>query len=112
MPKSIVLARPDKSGPAFNKPAYHWIRESDKLPPLGSEAKVAKVKLFHPTGSWTWYVSEFDPETGEAFGLVDGFERELGYFSLKELAGVTGRFGLPIERDLYWTPTPLAELIA
>ncbi len=36
------------------------------------------------------------------FGLVDGFERELGYFSLSELESVHGPYGVGIERDLYF----------
>ena len=31
---------------------------------------------------------------------VDGFEKELGYFSLRELESARGPLGLPIERDL------------
>ena len=44
------------------------------------------------------------------FGLVDGHERELGYFVLSELEEVRGPMGLPIERDLYWQPKTLAEI--
>ena len=52
---------------------------------------------------------EFDGED-EFFGLVDGFERELGYFSLSELQAFRGRFGLGIERDLYFEPRRLSAL--
>ena len=38
------------------------------------------------------------------FGLVIGFGKELGYFSLWELESARGRFGVAIERDLYFTP--------
>ena len=44
------------------------------------------------------------------FGLVDGHEKELGYFSLKELESVRGPFGLPIERDIHWQPKTLEEI--
>jgi hypothetical protein len=44
------------------------------------------------------------------FGLVIGFEIELGYFSLSELQAVRGHWGLPIERDLYFEPKTLREL--
>ena len=58
------------------------------LPPLGStegqKDPKAVVKFFTPDSSWTWFATEFDG-TDQFFGLVDGFERELGYFSLKEL---------------------------
>ena len=58
------------------------------------------VKFFDPTGSWTWYATEFDGND-TFFGLVDGFELEWGTFSLAELKSVSGPFGLGIERDLY-----------
>lgn len=108
MPGTTLAQPTDKR---FRTPAYRWVRGSDKLPPIGSDATVAKVKIFDPTGSWTWYIAEFDPETGEAFGLVDGFEKELGYFSLKEMASVKGPLGLPLERDLWFTPKTLEELL-
>ena len=63
------------------------------------------VKLFTPDASATWLLSELDPsEPDRAFGLCDlglGFP-ELGYVSLAELAGVRGRLGLPVERDLHF----------
>lgn len=71
----------------------------------------AIVKFFMPDGSWVWYATEFDGED-IFFGLVAGNFLELGYFSLKELQSVRGRLGLPVERDLYFTPTTLADLWA
>ena len=88
---------------------------ADKLPPLyategqGMKA-IAQVKFFTPDSSWTWYAVEFDGEE-TFFGLVIGHERELGYFSLAELESARGQLGLPIERDLYFTPTPLEDLM-
>lgn len=35
--------------------------------------------------NWTWYMTEYDRESGDAFGLVLGFEPEWGYFNLEEL---------------------------
>lgn len=35
--------------------------------------------------NWTWYMTEYDRESGDAFGLVLGFEPEWGYFNLDEL---------------------------
>ena len=85
------------------------------LPPLyaqealGGKA-VAHVKFFAPDGgNWTWYGTEFDGED-MFFGLAIGFEKELGYFSLSELEKVRGPLGLPIERDLHWTPKTLEEI--
>ncbi len=72
---------------------------------------LAPAKLFSPYGNWTWYVTEWNPETGECFGLVQGFETELGYFSLDELAEATVFGGVPaVERDLYWEPKTLGEI--
>jgi DUF2958 family protein len=83
------------------------------LPPLGSTEgqrdPKAVVKFFTPDSAWTWFATEYDG-ADQFFGLVDGFERELGYFSLKELLRVRGHLNLPVERDLYFEPTPLSEL--
>jgi hypothetical protein len=82
-----------------------------QLPPLYSQEALgfnalARVKFFTPDSNWSWYASEFDGKD-TFFGLVDGFELELGYFSLSELKQVRGNFGLPIERESYFKPTPL-----
>ncbi|KKN74367.1 hypothetical protein LCGC14_0391680 [marine sediment metagenome] len=98
------------------RPAYRYIRGTDKLPTTeearAEEEPVARVKLFDPTGSWTWYVSGYDPDTRIAWGLVDGFEKETGDFSMAELVELRVGFGLPLERDLHWRPRPLSELAA
>ena len=39
------------------------------------DAVLAHVKLFTPFSNWTWYVTEWEAETGLCFGLVQGFER-------------------------------------
>ena len=74
----------------------------------GDEAKVY-AKFFTPDSSWTWYMTEFDPETQIAFGLVAGHEVEIGYFDLNELRKVRGLLGLPVERDMYNTVKTIAE---
>ena len=86
------------------------------LPPLGANeelglAALARVKFFTPDSSWTWYASEFDGDD-LFFGLVDGIEPELGYFSLSELQGIRGKLGLPVERDRFFEPRSLRELMA
>ena len=67
---------------------------------------VVIAKFFHPMSNWTWYATEYDPEQGLFFGLVSGFEKEMGYFSLAELEGINIG-GLPMERDLYCGQKPL-----
>ena len=68
------------------------------------------AKFFCPWNNWTWYATEYDPDSRVCFGLVSGFEVELGYFSLDELEEVTGPGGLTIERDRYWSEKPLKEV--
>jgi hypothetical protein len=66
------------------------------------------VKLFTPDAGCTWLLTEIDPADPDiAFGLCDlGFGcPELGSVSLSELESVRGRLGLPIERDLHFSPT-------
>jgi hypothetical protein len=58
--------------------------------------------------NWVWLAVEFDGKD-TFFGLVNGHESELGYFSLSELASLKVR-GLPIERDKFFSPTPLSKL--
>ena len=69
-----------------------------------------QLKYFTPWGNWTWYVLEAEKqEDGDFlfFGFVVGHDAELGYFTLSELTSTKGPFGLKIERDLYFKPTPL-----
>jgi hypothetical protein len=50
-------------------------------------------------------LTELDPEDPDlAFGLCDlGLGHpELGAVSISEIAGLRGRFGLPVERDLHF----------
>ncbi|MEO2161489.1 MAG: DUF2958 domain-containing protein [bacterium] len=88
-----------------------------ELPPLGTYADAeaqdipVPVKLFTPDAQWTWWLTEYDPETGVAFGFVEGFERELGYVDIAEIQGVRGAMGLPIERDIYWQTKTLREVM-
>lgn len=87
-----------------------------RLPPIGSQDEVAdpvvQVKFFNPVGSWTWYAYEYDPASGRFFGFVVGIEEELGSFYLAELQDYKGAFGLGIERDLGFRPTPLSKVMS
>ncbi|MYC36113.1 MAG: DUF2958 domain-containing protein [Chloroflexi bacterium] len=72
---------------------------------------LAPAKLFSPYSNWTWYITEMDPATGTCFGLVDGLEKEIGYFDLTELAETAVFGGVPaVERDLYWEPKTLGDI--
>lgn len=70
---------------------------------------IAYVKFFNPYSNWTWFVTEFDGED-TFFGLVQGHEEELGYFSLLEFRRYRSSYGIRIERDLHFKPTPLSQL--
>ena len=91
---------------------------ADTIPALYANENVADydtvlapAKLFSPYSNWTWFITEMDPATGTCFGLVEGFERELGYFDLTELAETTVFGGVPaVERDLNWQPMTLGEI--
>jgi len=77
------------------------------LPPLyateGEADPLVRVRYFHPLSGWEWYALEYDGER-TFFGLVRGFEEELGYFDRLELeeAGAV--------RDEGFTPRPLSEV--
>jgi hypothetical protein len=74
------------------------------------EEMIAQVKFFTPDSSWTWYAVEFDGKD-VFWGLVKGIEEEFGTFSLAELQSMRGKLGLPVERDRFFKPTPLKELM-
>jgi hypothetical protein len=88
------------------------------LPRLYAQEKekdpMVHAKLFTPDSSWTWYVTEGQEEDGDflLFGYVVGLEREWGYFALSELESVRGPLGLPLERDLHFTPRPVSQVLA
>ena len=114
--RRILGARPLPTSPLY---PMHIVllpkRILKSLPAIGATETqglnaLARVKFFTPDGRWSWYASEFDG-TDLFFGFVVGFEPELGYFSLSELKGVRGALGLPIERDRWFRPTPLRQLM-
>ena len=77
----------------------------------GYDTVLAIAKLVSPYSNWTWYITEMDAATGQCFGLVDGLEREIGYFDLTELAETTVFGDVPaVERDLYWEPRSIGEI--
>lgn len=85
------------------------------LPKLGATNEqgagaIVQVKFFAPWSQWTWYAVEFDGED-VFYGYVIGLYNEFGSFRLSELESVRGPLGLGVERDLYFKPTPLKELV-
>ena len=72
---------------------------------------LVRCKFFLPGTRWTWYVTEYDGKD-MFFGYVVGDYPELGYFTLNELESVRGPLGLRIERDLYFRPIGLKQVIS
>jgi hypothetical protein len=91
MPEAIAMTVP---------PLYATEHNKDPL---------VHVKWFTPDSSWTWYITEYDPVERLCFGVVVGFARECGYFSLDEIAASRGPLGLRVERDLYFEPKPASQ---
>lgn len=66
------------------------------------------AKIFTPDAGCTWLLTELDPEDPDiAFGLCDlGLGcPELGAVRISELESLRGKLGLPLERDLHFTPS-------
>jgi hypothetical protein len=104
------------ASPFLRGACYRYIRHSDRLPvetdpEADAEDVRIPVKLFNPTGLGTWWIASFNPETGIAYGVAEFYEREAGTFWMRELIQHRGMMGLPIERDLYFRPTSMAEIL-
>ena len=89
----------------------------EKLPKLyaqeGIDDPVVHLKFFFPAANWTWFVTEGQPENGDFtfFGYVIGFEREWGYFSLRELEEINV-WHLTVERDLFFEPEKMSVCLS
>jgi hypothetical protein len=73
----------------------------------------AIVHLHYFGGSADWYITEANFETGLVFGwaeLAPGCG-EWGYSNLPEMEAVNTGL-IVIERDLYWEPKPMREVLA
>lgn len=70
------------------------------------------AKFFIASSSATWYATEYNPDTNEMFGFAEILPGcgELGYFNFNEIKDLRGKFGLGLERDLYFNAT-LREVI-
>lgn len=61
-------------------------------------------KFFNPCGAATWLITKLEADGDTLWGYADlGMQCvEFGTISLSELQNIRLRFGLGIERDLYW----------
>ena len=90
----------------------------ERFTQVGSQAEerdpLIIAKYFNPCGAGTWYATEYDPKTRIFFGYVSIFgdwNDEWGSFALDELQSYKGPLGIGIERDLYFQPKTLGELL-
>jgi hypothetical protein len=97
--------------PAFDGP-INWASRRDQT-----------IHVHYFVGGCDWWVTNYDPATGMAFGyacLGDPDNAEWGDFYLPELEEVSvpvnirwttgsGSLGIPVERDCYWTKVTAEE---
>jgi hypothetical protein len=82
---------------------------------MGSDLEKQKVvtKIFNPYGEGRWYLLNSDPDDPDyIWAIVSMFGNvEMGSVSRSELESIRLRpFGLPLERDLYFTPKNAKEV--
>jgi hypothetical protein len=78
----------------------------------GSDLNIQKIiaKFFAPNG-WRWYLMNQDPDHPDyLWGIVKGYEVEMGSFSLSELELAIFPFGMKIERDISFKPLSAQEV--
>lgn len=79
----------------------------------GASDPVVYASFYFAGSDWRWFATEGEAIEGDFtfFGLVIGFEREWGYFSLRELEEVNVH-GLTIERDGDFEPRKLSTCLS
>ena len=83
---------------AANIPAF----EAD----LDDEPSMGHVHIRSDKHSWDWFIAEYDPASGRAFGLVNGAYLEYGDIDIDEVMDAA-----PDARVVEdFVPTPLAEI--
>ena len=79
--------------------------QAEKQYDLGSDMEQMVVaKFFDAMGSWKWFLMNKDKDDDYCWGIVKGFEVEMGSFSIDELESIKLPFGLGIERDTLFEP--------
>ncbi|HEX9087831.1 MAG TPA: DUF2958 domain-containing protein [Arthrobacter sp.] len=96
--------------PASEMATWPQLYATDNNGPIGEKP----IQAHYFQGGMDWYIAEYDPAGNEAFGYADlGMGGgEWGYIPLGDVEELRGQMGLPIERDLDFTPgTPANECI-
>ena len=87
-----------------------------RLPALGAtdgqgDNAVAYLKLFSIFSNHRWWITEYDPVTGNCFGYVTGgSDDEWGYCNIHELAAVKRGCCPAIERDMHFKSLTIGEV--
>ncbi|MHB8533143.1 MAG: DUF2958 domain-containing protein [Solirubrobacteraceae bacterium] len=121
--------------PRFREECHHYLRTSDELPSQDEIAELenplCRVKLFVATSRYTYYVSaatwyedvlvpgssprRFAPAivlTGFCVSPLGLRFDEYGDSAMSEIAALRDILGLPVERDLHFTPARLTAVEA
>ncbi len=81
--------------------------------PKGSDFnQMVVAKFFDAFGSWSWYLMNIDPVDNDyCWGIVKGFEVEMGSFLMSELKSLKAMGSVPrIERDICFKPTKAKDI--
>ena len=76
------------------------------------------VKYFTPDAGASWFITEgerLEDDDWLLFGFADLGDpqmAELGSVLLSQLAEIRGGLGLPVERDMYYPDTTLADVLS
>lgn len=99
-------------GTQGKKPTFYSLRHTFATVALrsGVDVKTMSSLMVSCLNGWDWWMTEYDPGTREAFGLVQGFADEWGYFSIAEMEELNRSKGFNVvEREGYFKPKPVSE---
>lgn len=94
-----------------NRKALPALRDTDGDRDAKAVVRFTNPRMRRPNGDpWEWFAIEFDG-VDMFFGLVKGFETELGYFTISgDFAAVEDATGMAMMRDQYFQPTMARDL--
>ena len=92
----------------------YLLRDLPKVSELGDDPTV-RFKFFMPGAGWRWYVlAGHETEAGDwiLFCYATGPQHsEYGDVSLNQLLRLVGPLGASIERDRYFGPVPVSQIV-
>lgn len=75
-----------------------------------SPNSTALARFYDPEGDSSWYACSYDPHSRVFIGAFVSDEKEYCTFTLKDLEDISGPFGIEIQIDSQFSPTPLRAL--